>query len=83
MCRLAVNQELQQHYVFAKASLDCPDVKDWVKQEGIRGIPHIAVYEQSGDTSFCGVDDFILIICSSADAPAAELPAEYLHPAVM
>eukprot|EP00775_Hariotina_reticulata_P001222 gene1222-1561_t len=48
MCRLADNKELQQHYLFAKASLDCPEIKDWVKQEGIRGIPHIAVYEQSG-----------------------------------
>jgi hypothetical protein len=48
MCRLADDKELKQHFVFAKASLEHPEVKDWVKAEGIRGIPHLSIYEGTG-----------------------------------
>lgn len=48
MCRAAANKDHLQHFVFAKASLDHPEVKDFVKKEGIRGIPHISLYNSSG-----------------------------------
>jgi hypothetical protein len=48
MCRVADDKELKKHYVFAKASLEHPEVKDWVKAEGIRGIPHLSIYDGTG-----------------------------------
>ncbi|KAF6265528.1 hypothetical protein COO60DRAFT_1633636 [Scenedesmus sp. NREL 46B-D3] len=48
MCRIADDKELKKHYVFAKASLEHSEVKDWVKAEGIRGIPHLSLYDSTG-----------------------------------
>jgi thiol:disulfide interchange protein len=48
LCRVADNKQYQQDYVFSKASLEHPEVKEWVKAEGIRGIPHLSVYSSSG-----------------------------------
>ncbi|WIA22765.1 hypothetical protein OEZ86_009722 [Tetradesmus obliquus] len=45
MCRLADDKDLKQHFVFAKASLEHAEVKEWVKAEGIRGIPHLSIYD--------------------------------------
>lgn len=51
MCRIADDKELKKHYVFAKASLEHSEVKDWVKAEGIRGIPHLSLYDSTGRSS--------------------------------
>lgn len=48
MCRLADDKDLKQHFVFAKASLEHAEVKEWVKAEGIRGIPHLSIYDGTG-----------------------------------
>jgi hypothetical protein len=48
MCRVADDKEMKKHYVFAKASLEHPEVKEWVKAEGIRGIPHLSLYDGTG-----------------------------------
>lgn len=48
LCRVADTQQYKQGYVFAKASLEHAEVKDWVKAEGIRGIPHLCIYSSSG-----------------------------------
>lgn len=48
LCRLADNKEHQQHFVFAKGSLDNQEIKDFVKKEGIRGIPHLSIYTSKG-----------------------------------
>lgn len=48
LCRIADNKDYQQDYVFCKASLQAPEVKAWVKAEGITGIPHLSIYNQSG-----------------------------------
>jgi hypothetical protein len=53
MCRIADDKELKKHYVFAKASLEHPEVKEWVKAEGIRGIPHLSLYDGTGRAKYC------------------------------
>jgi hypothetical protein len=35
-------------FVFFQASLEHAEVKEWVKAEGIRGIPHLSVYSSKG-----------------------------------
>ena len=48
LCRVADSKTFKQDYVFCKASLQHPEVKDWVKAEGITGIPHISLYSSDG-----------------------------------
>lgn len=48
LCRVADTQTYKQDYVFCKASLEHAEVKDWVKAEGIRGIPHLSIYSSEG-----------------------------------
>lgn len=48
LCRVADNPQYKQDFVFCKASLEHPEVKAWVKEEGIRGIPHFSVYSNTG-----------------------------------
>jgi hypothetical protein len=62
MCRVADDKELKKHYVFAKASLEHPEVKDWVKAEGIRGIPHLSIYDGTGGRGKC--DGLTIIKCT-------------------
>lgn len=45
-------QEYKAGYVFAKASLEHAEVKAWVKEEGITGIPHLSVYSSEGKKGF-------------------------------
>jgi thiol:disulfide interchange protein len=47
LCRIADSKEYKQNYVFCKASLEHAEVKEWVKAEGIRGIPHLSIYSSS------------------------------------
>lgn len=48
LCRVADTKEYKQNYVFAKASLISAEVKAWVKEEGITGIPHLCIYSSDG-----------------------------------
>ncbi len=48
LCRIAADTALQSSFKFAKASLDHPEVKEWVKNEAVTGIPHLAVYGPGG-----------------------------------
>eukprot|EP00878_Enallax_costatus_P007605 GHUV01007962.1.p1 GENE.GHUV01007962.1~~GHUV01007962.1.p1 ORF type:complete len:249 (+),score=42.58 GHUV01007962.1:576-1322(+) len=48
LSRLAANKEHLQHFVFAKASLDQQEIKDHIKREGVRGIPHLSIYNSKG-----------------------------------
>lgn len=48
LCRVADTQEYKEGYVFAKASLEHAEVKAWVKEEGITGIPHLSIYSREG-----------------------------------
>eukprot|EP00879_Flechtneria_rotunda_P006321 GHRR01006643.1.p1 GENE.GHRR01006643.1~~GHRR01006643.1.p1 ORF type:complete len:204 (+),score=36.72 GHRR01006643.1:272-883(+) len=48
LCRVAGNKQFQEHFVFAKGNLDNEGVKNWVKQEGIKGIPYLTVYTKNG-----------------------------------
>jgi hypothetical protein len=43
-----IQQEYKEGYVFAKASLEHAEVKAWVKEEGITGIPHLSIYSREG-----------------------------------
>lgn len=51
LTRLA-DSELKQKYLFAKGSLESAEIKEKVKAEGIKGIPHLAVYDASGAKLF-------------------------------
>lgn len=44
LCRMAADEKLTQHFVFAKANLEETDIKNRIKAEGIVGIPWMCVY---------------------------------------
>lgn len=50
LCRIISDPKIASGaYLFAKGSLDHPDIKARIKREGIAGIPWIGIYNKQGD----------------------------------
>ncbi|GFR48935.1 hypothetical protein Agub_g10941 [Astrephomene gubernaculifera] len=48
LCRIPTNEFLAQHFNFYKVNIEDADMASFIKAKGVRGIPHVLVFDSDG-----------------------------------